>query len=169
MTYAFPVYNVFNGLKLSEEVLLDSDAFVFDKETGKYRSNYIYISETDAQTTEFKRKATYEYDRCLRYSLGIGCDGRDWHDVLAAMVGFDRSGNVEPSEETPFGELLHPNIQFTTFGSKAAAKLVRDFAEWEERAKEFSDPEFYLAYWWLSCCFGHAARNGAVQMNWVEA
>jgi hypothetical protein len=169
MNHAFPVYDVFNNLTLREDVLLDSDAFVFDKEAGQYRSNFLYVSETNDLTTEFKRKAMYEYGRCLRYSLAIGCEGRDWHDVLAQMVGFDRSANVEPSADTPFREILHPAIQSATLGPKVARKLLGDFHAWDERAKILADAEFYLAYWWLRCCFTHASNDGAVQMNWEAA
>ncbi|WP_284454517.1 hypothetical protein [Cupriavidus campinensis] len=83
MNYAFPVYDVFNSLTLRKDISLDSDSFVFEKETGQYRSNFLYVSESNELTTEFMRKAVYEYGRNLRYSLAIGCDGRDWHDVLA--------------------------------------------------------------------------------------
>jgi len=169
MNYAFPVYDVFNNLTLRKDISLDSDSFVFDKETGQYRSNFLYVSESNDLTTEFMRKAVYEYGRYLRYSLAIGCDGRDWHDVLAQMVGFDRSANAEPSTDTPFRELLHPKMTSATLGPKTALRLLGEFDAWDERAKEFADAEFYLAFWWLRCCFGHAAKGGAVQMNWVTA
>lgn len=169
MNYAFPVYDVFNNLILREDISLNSDAFVFDKATSQYRSNFLYVSEANDLTTEFKRKAIYEYGRYLRYSLAIGCEGRDWHDVLAQMVGVDRNAGAELSAETPFPELLHPKMSSATLGPKTALRLLGEFDAWDARAKEFADAEFYLAFWWLRCCFGHAANGGAVQMNWVEA
>lgn len=170
VSYAHPIYSVFSNLnRVAYEDGIDNEYIRWDREKRKFIGNSIYISQIDSLTTEFPRGAEFMYDRCIHYSLAVGCEGRDWHDVLAQMVGFHPAGGAEPGEEVPFREILHPSRTSATYGPKAAQKLVEDFAAWEERAKTFADPEFYLAYWWLSCCFGHASKGGAVQMNWVEA
>lgn len=165
--HAVPVYSVFNNLEIVEDHEADERVTVLDEKTGKWVRKSFFISSKNALSPEFKPGAEYGYGRCLDYSLSIGCDGRDWHDVLAKMVGFDSTGDAEPDEAIPFRELLHPARNNATFGPKVAKKLFGEFAAWEERAKTFADPEFYLAYWWLSRCFGHAANDGAVQIEWV--
>ena len=167
--YVHPIYSAFSNLILVEdEDCMDYKYIRWNAEKREFTGNSIYISEINGLTTEFRRGAEYGYDRCIHYSLAIGCEGRDWHDVLAQMVGFDPAGKTEPSEDTPFREILHPELWSATFGPLAAKKLLKDFDAWEERAKTFADAEFYLAYWYLRCCFGHAANGGAVQMNWVD-
>lgn len=157
------VYIAYNGLKLRDDVAKRPEGLA-DQATGELLANVLHVPDDCATlTSEFEQCAFYEYKRSLEYSMAIGCDGRDWHDVLAAMVGFDRNANVAPTDG-PFQEILHPRHAFTVHGPKTAKKLLADFDAWEEKAKTFSDAEFYLAYWWLRCCFGHGAQNGAVQM-----
>ena len=160
------VYVAYNGLTLREDLIHRADG-VADPATGELLMDVLRVPAGTEQaatlTTEFEQGAFYQYDRRLEYSMAIGCDGRDWHDVLAAMVGFDRNAGAEPTDG-PFQEILHPRHAFTVHGPNAAKKLLADFDACEEKAKTFSDPEFYLAYWWLRCCFGHVAQNGAVQM-----
>lgn len=165
MNMGMYVYVVYNGLQQRKDLINRADGCLADPATGKVLTDVLHVpGESATLTSEFEQDAFYEYGRRLEYNLAIGCAGRDWHDVLAAMVGFERNAEAGPTDG-PFQEILHPHHAFTVHGPKTSKKLLADFDAWEEKAKRFSDAEFYLAYWWLRCCFGHGAQNGAVRMT----
>lgn len=162
------VYLAFRDLKRRDDAVL-GERWWEDPVTGKELQNAISIHEETElgrqQSVEFQA-GVYEYGRHFAYPLDIGCNGRDWHDVLRALVGYDRNGPKKCPLEGPFAEILHWAYSLVTFGPIASAKVVADFDAWDARARSFSDAEFYLAYWAVRTCFSHAAQNGAVQVVW---
>jgi hypothetical protein len=67
--------------------------------------------------------------------------------------------------EGPFRELLCFSDCDGVIGAQVAAKLARDFAEWDERAKALGDSWFYEKYTEWQRCFEMAADDGAVSFH----
>jgi len=168
------VYQVCKGMKLLAEGV-DELGWWIDPKTGLRLENATYISDNEEARRgyaqhELKGSSIYTYELRLEYSLELECQGGDWHDVLAAMVGFDRDNPDAYPADGPFIELLHNDYSMATFGPSVARKLVADFDAWNDRASKpqesLYDDEFYLTYWGLRACFAHAATNGVVRCNW---
>ena len=64
----------------------------------------------------------------------------------------------------PFYELINFTDCDGTIGPEVAAKLARDFAEWDERAQVVGG-EWYEAYAEWRRCFEFAAHTGAVRFH----
>ncbi|EPX96705.1 MULTISPECIES: hypothetical protein [Ralstonia] len=188
------VYEMCKGLKLLAEGVSTLGWWI-DPETGHKWENATYIDEVPGRygSDGLKSASIYTYELRHEYSLELGCPGRDWHDVLAEMVGFDRDNQDAYPADGPFIELLHYDYSMETFGPSAARKIVADFDAWNDRAskamvkveiykkdadapdflhykpsklvgvKHFNDHAFYLTYWWLRSCFANATENGVVR------
>lgn len=191
------VYEVCKGLKLLAEGV-DELGWWIDPKTGHKLECAIYTHEAPRcyGADGLKSSSIYTYELRLEYSLEFGCRGRDWHAVLAAMVGFDRENPDAYPADGPFIELLHADHSMATFGPSTARKLVADFDAWNDRASKvkekveiyredtdapdwlyckpsklvsveyFNDDAFYLTYWWLRSCFAHATTDGVVRCYW---
>lgn len=146
------------------------------------------------QPDEIKGSSIYTCERMLEYPLTFSSRG-DWHSTLEKMVGYERGTGTYP-DDFPFIELLDDRYSEATFGPTAVRKIVADFDAWKDRASKvterveiweedktaedwyFSKPrklacveyvpndEFYLTYWYLRCCFGHAVKEGVVIAGW---
>ncbi|SDC62243.1 hypothetical protein SAMN05216345_10339 [Cupriavidus sp. YR651] len=185
------VYEVFKNLKLVEDSVESVDDWVHPT-TGLKLEKAVYldgsaVARRGYRTHEFVGSAIYSYDLRLEYSLALGCQGRDWHDVLAKMIGYDRTKPEVYPDDSAFVELLDPYYSGATFGPSVSRKLLEDFDNWQERASKVMeavsirseptdlfaappapelvyDDAFTLAFWWLRNCFAHAAENGIVRL-----
>ncbi|SPK76041.1 conserved protein of unknown function (plasmid) [Cupriavidus taiwanensis] len=142
-----------------------------DSATGRKIEKAFYEKHDDRPDCrnvlkELKDSTVYAYEQALEYPLACDCQGRDWHDMLGQLVGFDKDNQDAYLADGPFAELLTDAYQGTTLGPRTSAKLVADFDAWDERARSFSDDgEFYLTFWWVRTCLSHAIKNGAVKLN----
>ncbi|MDT4860619.1 hypothetical protein FQZ97_951900 [compost metagenome] len=142
-----------------------------DPTTGRRIEKAFYEQHDDRPgcrnvSKELKDSTVYTYERALKYPLACDFQGRDWHDMLSELVGFDKGNQDAYPGDGPFVELLNEAYWGTTLGPRTSAKLVADFDAWDERARSFSDDgEFYLTYWWVRTCLSHATKNDAVQRH----
>ncbi|WP_035878759.1 hypothetical protein [Cupriavidus sp. amp6] len=145
-----------------------------DSTTGQKIEKAFYEQHDDSSgcrsvLNELKDSTLYAYEQVLEYPLACDYQGRDWHDMLGELVGFDKDNHEAYPAGGPFAELLNCEYWMTTLGPRTAAKLVADFDAWDDRARSFSDAggEFYLTYWWVRTCLSHAVKNGAVKLHYA--
>lgn len=86
---------------------------------------------------------------------------------LGEMVGHDKDMATQ-NEPKPFFELLRYGLQRAHFGTAVARKLRNDFDEWDERARDYADAEFYRSYSSTSVVIAEATAgvlyfNGATE------
>ncbi|WP_432260861.1 hypothetical protein [Cupriavidus sp. TMH.W2] len=179
------MYELCKGLKLLEEGVSGLGWWI-DPKTGHRLENATYIHTAPRRygSDGLKGSSIYTYEFRHEYSLEFGCQGRDWHDVLADLVGFDRENPGAYPADGPFIELLHNDYSTEAFGPSAARKIVADFDAWNERASKvlvkevgrwtesldtyhYNDDEFYMTYWWLHSCFANATTNGIVRCYYL--
>ncbi len=95
-----------------------------------------------------------------------------WRDILAKLAGYGSArGAWEASDagrnNGPFWELINFSDCEGTIGPVVAAKLARDFAEWEDRARAANSGDDYwmklYALWRRA--FELAADGGAVDFH----
>lgn len=122
--------------------------------------------------------AIYSYaDAMDGGSMGYG-SYNGWREKLAKLAGypaeeFERFGKKETRHDAgawaatsgPFWELINFSDCEGTIGHVVAAKLAKDFAEHDARAKEAYDGHFYSAYQLLREAFEFASDNGAVRFH----
>ena len=100
-----------------------------------------------------------------------------WRDDLAKLAGYPlgsyrQYGNDYPSycaecwtgAKGPFSELINFTDCDGVIGHVVAAKLAKDFAEFDERAKAMGE-DFYERYAEWRAVFEFAADNGAVDFH----
>lgn len=157
-----PIYEVFTNPKLLNEHPSEEE-LLLNPMTGQIPGNVMWVSKDDRPrryvSKEFIEGATYKCEHHYEYALDVACWGRDWNYELEEFIGFVRSECDSYTPDSPFFELRHPDYSMTTFGPLASAKLVADFKAWDERARRFSDMEFYIGYLMVWACFERAANN----------
>jgi hypothetical protein len=92
----------------------------------------------------------------------------EWRRQLARLVDVtpEELWNGGPgAKKTPFYELIHFSDCEGVIGPKTAAKLARDFAEYQERADATADAYFREAYAEWRKAFEIAAKGGAVTFH----
>jgi hypothetical protein len=130
----------------------------------------------------------YEFSRLdgavLGFRAGSYSGYNNWREWLAKLAGYPEdpaedlrhrhSGGAWKADGGPFWELIYFADNEGTIGPIVSAKLAKDFAEWDERAKAFSetidaDAEsrawFYRQYQTWRHAFEMAADNGAVDFH----
>lgn len=123
-------------------------------------------------------RGVYTYEDAEGFwSGGYGLYNR-WREELAQLAGYpltEYRGSFGRDEKAhaaacwqgatgPFSELIHFTDCDGTIGPEVAAKLARDFAEWDERAQAVGG-EWYEAYVEWRRCFEFAAHTGAVRFH----
>lgn len=101
-----------------------------------------------------------------------------WRETLAKVAGYpakeyERYGLKEMRHDAgawaatsgPFWELINFSDCEGTIGPVVSAKLAKDFAEHDARAKEADDGRFYSFYQLLRESFEFASDNGAVKFH----
>lgn len=127
--------------------------------------------------------ATYTAQDGMSFRTGYGAHGA-WREDLATLAGYpattvDRgygsvsemhSGGAWSSESGPFWELINFSDCEGTIGPVVSAKLAKDFAEWDERAKQYDqdnalDGYFYKRFQEWRQAFDMAADGGLVDFH----
>ncbi len=92
-----------------------------------------------------------------------------WRDWLAKLAGYGHSAGAWTATSGPFFELIDFSDSEGTIGPVVSAKLAKDFAEWDERAKADARKEkfewFYVLYCDWRLAFEMAADGGAVDFH----
>jgi hypothetical protein len=115
-----------------------------------------------------KEQTTYSYQDAFGFRAGSYGGYNSWRRSLAQMVGYtDREAWDGQAEGKPFVELVNFSDCEGTIGPVVSAKLAKDFAEWDERAKQFSSDVFWFSdlYAKWRVAFDMAADGGAVDFH----
>lgn len=106
-----------------------------------------------------------------------------WREWLAKLAGyppvvdprfpFEHSNGAFQAEGGPFHEMIMFSDSEGVLGPEVCAKLAKDFAEWDERAKAepqgdqrgVRDRTFYEVYRLWRLAFEEAANNGCVTFH----
>jgi hypothetical protein len=133
------------------------------------------------QAADLTHKGVYAFeDSAHVWSGGYG-RYNNWREELAKLAGYTpalyyRIPDYAPSamlshsvgagevDSGPFHELIHFTDCDGVIGPTICAKLARDFAEWDERAKALGDG-FYESYRQWREGFELAADGGAVHFH----
>ena len=108
--------------------------------------------------------ATYQCAEMTFFSFPHWTVCREWTKKLWEMIGCTEDEVLADGSTVAFRDYLIW-AQHGTFGPKASAKLAADFAEWDERAKTFSDDEFYELYTHMKFIFEWTAQDGLVYLR----
>ena len=163
------------------DVLFDEDGEPVHPDTRDPIDAYVKVWENPdvpGRAEGLQSGAVYSYaDAMDGGSMGYG-GYNHWREKLAKVAGyptkeFARWGVKEQSHAAaawaassgPFWELILFSDCEGTIGPVVAAKLAKDFAEHDARAKEADDGHFYGAYQLMREAFEFAADNGAVRFH----
>jgi hypothetical protein len=120
--------------------------------------------------------ATYGFSTKFRFRAGSYGGYGEWRHWLARLVGYDSARDIWEQSDAggPFVELIHFSDCEGVIGPGVAAKLAKDFAEWEERAAAWASDDgddaddavwFLQKYREWKHAFELAADGGAVEFH----
>lgn len=113
--------------------------------------------------------AIYAYEDSMDFRAGCYGGYNGWRATLADLAGYTPTQAWQgEAEGKPFLELVNFSDCEGAIGPIVAAKLAKDFAEWDERAKAFRNPEtdwFYDRYKLWRQAFEMAADGGVVKFR----
>lgn len=118
-------------------------------------------------------------DDTVDFRAGSYSGYNQWREALAKLAGYPSTRHQDlgrpqylyaagawASESGPFYELINFADNEGIIGPVVAAKLVKDFAEFDERAKTFDEqPWFYDMFKLWRRAFEKAADSGAVEFH----
>jgi hypothetical protein len=147
---------------------------------------YSYIShDFPGRADELEDKGVYRAEQCMGFRAGSYGGYNVWREHLATMAGYpglerDRynTGDIQIRHDAgafqatkgPFWEVICFSDCEGVIGAKTCAKLAKDFAEWDARAKQYGDaldqPNwFYEKYKEWREAFEMGADDGAVDFH----
>jgi hypothetical protein len=138
------------------------------------RDGYIQLPTNDHyphHAGEMTRDRIYKYDQSFGFNAGSYTGYKWWRDGLASMAGYGSAKNVWESNLTgPFTELINFSDCEGTIGWQFAAKLAKDFADFDLIAARSNPhlagaPDFYPWYKKWQQAFALAAQDGAVRFH----
>jgi hypothetical protein len=145
-----------------------------------------YINpEFPGRSDDIESKSVYSFEDSMGFRAGSYGGYNAWREELAKMAGYkavpvDRynTGNIQmrhdysafEATEGPFWETINFSDAEGVIGSTVSAKLAKDFADWDERAKKHGEsidqPNwFYEKYQEWRTAYEMAADGGAVQFH----
>lgn len=144
-----------------------------------------YVSEFRGQQDELVHGAFYAYEEDLWFRAGSYSGYNAWRETLARFAGYDATdfndemrGIVRKLHSAAcwegatgaFSELIDFSDAEGVIGPVTSAKLAKDFAEHEERARSFDagpddDGFFFRKYLEWKLAFEMAAGDGMVQFH----
>jgi hypothetical protein len=111
----------------------------------------------------------YEAADSFGFRAGSYSGYNQWREGLATLAGLPSPREVWENPDAyagkPFVELVNFSDCEGTIGPVVSAKLARDFAEWDDRAKAQMDDYEYGRYAGWRRAFKLAANNGAVDFH----
>jgi hypothetical protein len=152
----------YSNIRVAEGVEPDEDGDIPDDCFWVFTNG----EEFPEHAGELKDGTIYRYDRAFGFCPGSYRRYNLWRDSLAVMAGYGSAKIVwEQSLSGPFSELISFSDCDGIIGHKFAAKLARDFAELDKKARGFSSTEFYAKYQDWRRAFELAANLGAVKFR----
>jgi hypothetical protein len=167
------------------EVELDEDGHPADESV--YDSHAIaWVNGGRGQHDHLEHKAFYCYDGEFDFRAGSYSGYNEWREALARFAGYEKSeykdsfrGIVKSSHaatcwdgetQGAFAEMIDFSDAEGCIGPVTSAKLAKDFAEHEERARTFvawpdDDGWFFRQYLEWKKAFEMASDDGMVQFH----
>lgn len=166
------------------DVTFDADDQPIDRKTGEPLDDYyrVYANpDFPGRESGLVDRAVYGYEDSEHvFSRSYGGYNR-WREELAKLAGYPKAERVMwgvkedlhamslwsgQVTEGPFYELINFADNEGTIGPVVAAKLLRDFIEWDDRAKAVEGhPYFYQGYSELRRGLEMAADGGALDFH----
>ena len=169
------------------DVVFDADGEPTVPETREPLDDYakFYVnSNFPGREGSIEHKAVYSYADSHHFSAGGYGSYNAWREELAKLAGypaveFESVEGYVPSrkmlhaasawrglcEGRPFVELVNFSDCEGVIGSELSAKLAKDFADFDERAKAAGNDAFYDRYREWYKAFAMASDNGAVKFS----
>lgn len=168
------------------DVIFDEDGEALDKQTNEsvdYDVRVFVNTHFPGREEGVEDGAAYTAEEGMSFRTSYGAHGA-WREDLAKMAGYPLTytsssfSNVSyrhdagawAAEGGPFWELINFSDCEGTIGPIVSAKLAKDFAEWDERAKQFDDENgldgrFYKRFQEWRQAFEMAADGGMVYFH----
>lgn len=165
----------YRGLKKVENVVFDGDG---EPTNVEYYFRPYVNSDFPGRESPLEHREIYTYEEAdAGPYIGYGRYNH-WRDWLAKIAGwplksYHQYGKDWPShcvdcwngETGPFSELINFSDCEGAIGHVVAAKLAKDFAEFDDRAKAADARNFYEHYKQWRLVFVMASDNGAVSFH----
>jgi hypothetical protein len=174
--------SAYKGLKKLDAVY-DVDGEPIDPQTREPVGDHFiaYVNhDFPGREVPLEDRCAYSYEDCESFWSGAYSRYNRWREQLAKFAGYpaepytqygntsmrcDAAAWAGKCEGMPFVELVNFSDCEGVIGSEVSAKLARDFAEWDERAKATGDEYFYAKFQEWRRCFEFAADRGAVSFH----
>lgn len=156
---------------------IEFDEYGDPKEYDRYfqaRENTHFPGRAEGLTD----RAWYEFADSDGFRAGSYSGYGEWRDNLAQLAGYPARADLRQphshsaaawaAQSGPFWELINFADNEGVIGPVVAAKLAKDFAEFDDRAKSFdpgADGWFYERYALWRRAFEMAADGGAVDFH----
>lgn len=158
--------------KLSRLNVKTENGVLFDAETGAEIELYCYVSNLEDfqdRAATLENGGYYAYSQSMAFGAGGYGTYNDWRNRLAALAGYPQvNGRHDEgawvTTHGPFWELINFSDCEGTIDSAVAAKLLRDFDEYDSKAMGQTE-DFYLRYSFWKRAFALAADGGAVRLH----
>lgn len=151
--------SAYRQLVMVENPELDADGSPIDWD-GKFQA--FTSDEFASQAEGIIDRAVYTYADSMGFRAGSYGGYNGWRNELAKLAGYVSADAVWAAcpMEGPFVELINFSDCEGVIGPKVAAKLAKDFAEYQ--AKITGDDYFAERYALFKAAFEMASDNGAV-------
>lgn len=150
-----------------------------DEYDTRFRAHAVDWVEANwpGRTKGVEQGAVYTFTEQFGFRAGSYGGYNRWRDDLAKLAGYPLA--THPAEDGgpsyapgcwanptgPFAELINFADNEGVIGSEVSAKLAKDFAEFDERAKTHGDEWFYESFCEWRKAFEMAADGGAVDFH----
>lgn len=137
------------------DVIFDEDGEALDKETKEYVEHDVRVcanKDFPGREEGVDDRAAYKAEDSMGFRAGSYGGYNAWREELAKLAGYpatpyDRYNSVQMRHDAgawaaecgPFWELICFSDCEGTIGPIVSAKLAKDFAEWDERAKQHDE------------------------------
>jgi hypothetical protein len=157
------------------DVLFDKDGYPVNPSTREVLADLTYIqlyinSDFPKHGEGIDSGGVYGFESTIGFSMGYGYLYR-WREQLGKMIGYPAKPTdhgdsyMEGAYQAgagPFYELIWFTDNNGVINTAFCQKLLKDFEEWNERAKALGDEKFYSGYECFLAVFQKAADNGVV-------
>ena len=136
--------------------------------------------EFPGRADELREGVAYSFARSMDFRAGSYSGYNAWRDELAKLAGYPKAACTTQATsrrrsctplaaweatEGSFWELIHFSDCDGTLGASVAAKLSRDFEEYQAKADAHPDKWFRDLYRTWRSAFNMAAQGGAVDFH----
>jgi hypothetical protein len=168
--------SAYSNIKLLENVHLDEDGDPVDDPVDDAGELVDYFrpcvnADYPSHAEGIEDRALYDYEEEFRFCAGSYSGYNTWRNCLAHFAGYESAKSVwdHPELVGPFVELIDFSDCEGAIGSSLSAKLAKDFADFNDRAKktaaEYGGDWFYSLYQEWQKAFELAAQNGAISFH----